>query len=66
MSAESYMLKRTDGSLMAFTGLSYTTIFRLERDGSFPTRRQLSPGRVGWIKSEVEAWLLARGNVLPK
>lgn len=66
MSAESFMLKRADGSLMAFTGLGYTTLFRLERDGKFPARRQLSPGRVGWVKSEVEAWLLARGSVVPK
>lgn len=51
------MLKRADGSLMKFTGMGYTSIFRLERDGNFPARRQLSPGRVGWIKTEVQAWM---------
>lgn len=53
------MLKRADGSLMKHTGLGYTTIFKLERDGKFPARRQLSPGRVGWLTSEVDAWLLS-------
>ncbi len=58
-----FMLKRADGSLMQFTGLGYTTIFKLERAGKFPARRKLSPGRVGWLRSEVEAWLLGRESV---
>ena len=51
------LLKRSDGSLMAFTGMGYTSLFKLEREGKFPARRQLSPGRVAWIKAEVEAWM---------
>lgn len=51
------MLKRGDGSLQAFTGMGYTTIFNLEKAGKFPKRRKLSPGRVGWLVSEVQAWL---------
>ena len=35
---------------------SRTTIWRLERDGNFPKRRQISPGRVGWLLSEIEAY----------
>ncbi len=42
------------------TGLSRTTLWRLERRGAFPARRQLSPGTVGWIEAEVEAWILGR------
>jgi predicted DNA-binding transcriptional regulator AlpA len=57
------MLKRADGSLQAFTGLSYSTIFRMETAGRFPARRQLSPRRVGYLRSEVEAWLLAGEKV---
>jgi predicted DNA-binding transcriptional regulator AlpA len=57
------MLKRADRSLMDYTGLSYTTIYHMEKRGEFPARRQLSPGRVMWIRSEVEAWLLGRGKV---
>lgn len=61
--SDAFMLKRADGSLMAFTGLGYTTIFKLEREGKFPARRKLSPGRVGWLKSEVEVWLANRERV---
>lgn len=57
------MLKRSDGSLQAFTGMGYTTIFKLERKGEFPARRKLSPGRVGWLTSEVQAWLDSRESV---
>ena len=46
--------------VMARTALSRTTLWRLERRGAFPTRRQLSPGAVGWIEAEVEAWILGR------
>jgi predicted DNA-binding transcriptional regulator AlpA len=42
------------------TGLSRTTIWRIERHGAFPDRRQLSPGAVGWIEAEVEAWIANR------
>ena len=38
------------------SGLSRTSIWRLESRGEFPQRRQLSPQRVGWLRSEVEAW----------
>lgn len=46
--------------LTEMTGLSRSTIWRLERAGTFPHRRQLSPGTVGWIESEVVEWLQAR------
>ena len=46
--------------VMARTALSRTTLWRLERRGAFPARRQLSPGAVGWIEAEVEAWILGR------
>ena len=42
------------------TGLSDTTRWRLERRGEFPARVQLSPGRIGWIESQIDEWLLAR------
>jgi prophage regulatory protein len=42
------------------TGLSETTIWRLERAGDFPARRQLSNNAVGWLRSEVEAWMVSR------
>jgi len=42
------------------TGLSKTTIWRLERKGAFPRRIQLSPGRVGWDSDSVETWVKSR------
>lgn len=38
------------------TGLSRTTRWRLEREGKFPKRRQVSDNGVGWLLSEVLAW----------
>jgi len=45
------------------TGLSRTTIWRLERKGIFPRRIQLSPGRVGWDSDSVETWVKSRPTV---
>lgn len=42
------------------TGLSRTTIWRLERLGLFPSRRQLSSNTVGWPRAEVLAWMASR------
>lgn len=40
--------------------LGRSTVWRMERDGLFPRRRQISPGSVGWLASEVDAWLQSR------
>jgi len=42
------------------TGLSRTTLWRLERLGLFPSRRQLSSNTVGWPRAEVLAWAASR------
>jgi prophage regulatory protein len=42
------------------TQLSRSTVWRLERIGQFPARRQLSGNSVGWLRSEVEAWIATR------
>lgn len=42
------------------TGLSRTSLWRLERAGGFPMRRRLSSNRVGWLESEVVAWMRTR------
>jgi len=41
------------------TGLSRSSIYRLEREGDFPSRRRLGPNSVGWIEDEVVAWMRA-------
>ena len=43
------------------TGLSRTTLWRLERANEFPARRQISPNRVGWFEHEVDAWVASCG-----
>ena len=42
------------------TGLSRTTIWRLERKGEFPARVALCAGSVGWRLSEVDTWVRGR------
>ncbi len=44
------------------TGLSRTTRWRLERDKRFPRKRKLSDNAVGWLASEIEAWVTERGE----
>jgi prophage regulatory protein len=46
--------------VVRLTGLSRSTIQRLERAGGFPRRRALSPGAVGWLEDDVVAWLRDR------
>lgn len=43
-------------------------IARLEKAGQFPKRVQLGPNRVGWLESEIIAWMeqLKRKRNLPK
>lgn len=49
------MLRRVD--LEEITGLSPSTIYRLESRGLFPSRVQLSVKRVGWPLAAVERWV---------
>ncbi len=42
------------------TGLSRTTLWRLERAGEFPKHVTMSAHAVGWIESEVIAWIGSR------
>lgn len=45
------------------TGLSYSTIHRKEAADGFPKRRRLGPNSVGWLRTEVEAWIRDRAVV---
>lgn len=42
------------------TGISDVSWWRLEKDNKVPKRRQISPGRVAWLESEVIAWMESR------
>jgi prophage regulatory protein len=43
-------------------GIDQTTIWRMRRRHEFPEPIQLSPGRVGYRRADIEAWLTARGT----
>lgn len=47
----------------AATGLSRTTIWRLEKIGQFPKRRSLGANSVGWLQSEITQWVETRSVV---
>jgi prophage regulatory protein len=49
----------------ARTGLSDTTLWRRERDGTFPKRAQLGPQAVGWFEDEIDEWLRTRKRGIP-
>jgi len=48
--------------LLERTGLSDTTIWRLERKGMFPERLRIGGNAVGWLASEFESWLAERAE----
>ena len=42
--------------IIELTGMSRSTLDRLERDGKFPKRVTLSTQRIGWVVQEVVDW----------
>jgi prophage regulatory protein len=42
------------------TGLQKTTIYELQASGQFPMRVHITRHSVGWIDSEVQAWISER------
>ena len=47
-------------------GLSPVSIWRLEKEGNFPSRVQLGPRCVGWKEEEVDQWIESRPTVVQK
>jgi prophage regulatory protein len=45
------------------TGLSRTTIWRLERSNLFPKHRQISTRAVGWLERDVDEWIRSRNSI---
>ena len=45
------------------TGLSYTTIWRKEKEGEFAARVRLGANSVGWREGDVLRWLDQRERV---
>lgn len=54
--------------LQNLIGLSRSTVWRMEEDGTFPKRVTLSAGAVGWHLHEVLEWLeqRQRGCLAPR
>jgi prophage regulatory protein len=46
--------------VMQQTGLKKTTLYELQKEGSFPMRIQITSNSVGWIEEEVNAWIAGR------
>lgn len=46
--------------VVELTGLAAITLFKMEKRGEFPPRRQLTRRAVGWLEEEVRAWLESR------
>ena len=46
--------------VLKLTGLSRTTIWRLESSEGFPLRLRLGPNAVGWLEDDVISWLRSR------
>ena len=53
-----YMMRLSEVTIK--TGLSRSTIDRMEADGKFPKRRKLSERAIGWRSSDVEKWIKGR------
>lgn len=43
--------------ILKITGLSYSTIWRLEKAGQFPKRRKVGSYSVAWLESEIKEWI---------
>jgi predicted DNA-binding transcriptional regulator AlpA len=45
-------------------GISYSRqhISRLEKEGKFPRRIQISPSRIGWYEHEIDAWVIEKAE----
>lgn len=57
---ERRILRRAE--ILARTGLSDVTIWRMERSGNFPKRVRLGGNSCGWFSDEYEAWLAQKGR----
>jgi prophage regulatory protein len=46
------------------TGLSRSTIWRLERRGEFPKHHRIAPNVVAWIEQEITSWIELRTRLV--
>ena len=60
MSAEPLERLLSIKQITAETGISRSTIYRLLRNGTFPTPIRLGKRGMRWLESEIKAWLRKR------
>jgi prophage regulatory protein len=46
--------------VMKATGLSRSSIYSFVKESTFPKPRKLSARAVGWLQSDIEAWIVQR------
>lgn len=49
--------------VVQMTGVSRSTLWRLEREGDFPARVRLTGRTIGWREADVRAWIETRESV---
>ncbi|MBK7889619.1 MAG: AlpA family phage regulatory protein [Bdellovibrionales bacterium] len=49
--------------VMKASGLSRSSLYRLEGLGQFPKRVRISPNSIGWFEHEVQFWMDERAKV---
>ena len=49
--------------VVEMTGLSYSSIYRAERNGTFPKRIRIGKQAVAWKLSEIQEWIRNRDTV---
>src|SRR4051812_38983741 len=47
-------------AVLQMTGLSRSTVWRMERQGQFPRRHRIAKTAVGWLEEDICAWMTAR------
>ena len=55
---QSKILRRAE--VLALIGVSNVTLWRWVKENHFPSQVILGPGSVGWLASDVEAWIESR------
>jgi prophage regulatory protein len=48
--------------VLYLTGMSRASLDRAEKENRFPKRKKLSPRAIGWLQSEVQAWIEGRNE----
>jgi prophage regulatory protein len=51
-------------AVIDWTGLSRSTIYAMMQNGNFPKNHLLGARAVGWLSSDIEAWIDSRTNAI--